>query len=179
MLPDNAELWSASVAGKSVQPAKSGEGALLVPLVRSQAAGGALAAFPVQVVYVESGDPPNNGRGTFEAQLPVADAPTTWVGWTVYVPAKAKIKKRSYEGSLRDVQSLTRPAAAGQVYQNYDQNNAVQQGAQNMISAGGMGDGAAPVQVTLPVDGTPVYFEKVLALDEKLWVSFDYRGLEK
>jgi hypothetical protein len=30
----------------------------------------------------------------------------------------------------------------------------------------------------LPVDGQPILFEKLLALDERLWVSFDYRGLK-
>ena len=42
----------------------------------------------------------------------------------------------------------------------------------------GVAEGAAPVQVTLPVDGQPFFFEKLLALDEKLWVSFDYKGLK-
>lgn len=178
-LPQGAELWSASVAGKAVQPAKSSEGAVLVPLVRSSAAGGALAAFAVQVVYVESGAAPDHGRGTFEAHLPRPDVPSTWVGWTVYVPANAKTPKRSIEGTLRDVEYLTRPAAAAAVYEVAAQNQAVMGDATAMISAGGMGDGAAPVSVTLPVDGRPVLFEKVLALDEDLWVSFDYRGLEK
>lgn len=178
ILPPKAELWSASVAGRAVQPAKSGDDTLLVPLVRSQAAGGALAAFGVEVVYVETGEAPNNGRGTFEAELPRADAPTTWVGWTVYAPAKAHIGKKSFEGSLRDVDYLTRPASAAVVYEMPQQNYDMAQSANAQVAAGGLGEGAAPVQVTLPVDGQALFFEKLLALDERLWVSFDYRGLK-
>jgi hypothetical protein len=177
-LPANAQLWSASVAGKAVQPARSAEGALLVPLVRSQAQGGALAAFDVQVVYVESGKASSGGRGKFEGELPRADAPTTWLGWSVYVPPKGKVRKHSYDGSVRHVDYLNRPAPAAQVYAMPDQNANVQLSAQSFVQTGGMGDGAAPVQVTMPLDGTPVYFEKVLALDEQLWVSFDWHGLK-
>lgn len=177
-LPAGAELWSASVAGRAVQPAKNGEGDVLVPLVRSQAAGGALAAFPVQVVYVETGEAPKGGRGRFEAELPLADAPTTWIGWTVYVPARAKIAKKSVDGALRHVDALAPPQSAAQAYQMQDQNQAVSNVAQNMITTGALGQGAAPVEVQLPLDGRPVYFEKVLALDERLWVGFSYKGLD-
>ena len=41
-----------------------------------------------------------------------------------------------------------------------------------------MGRGAEPVKVSLPLDGQPLHFEKLLALDEALWVSFDYKGLK-
>lgn len=177
-LPSGAELWSASVAGRAVQPAKSGEGALLVPLVRSQAAGGSLAAFEVSVVYVENGEPPAHGRGSFEAELPKADAPTTWVGWTVYAPSSAKLGKRTFDGSLRKVPVLSRPASAAQVYANPAQNIAVQQAAGNIVASGGIGEGAAPVEVTLPLEGQSIFFEKLLALDERLWVSFDYKKLK-
>lgn len=177
-LPPAAELWSASVAGRSVQPAKSTDGTLLVPLIRSQAAAGALAAFGVEVVYVETGEAPVHGRGTFEAELPRADAPTTWVGWTVYAPEQAHVAKRSFEGSLRDVDYLTRPAAAAVVYEMPLDNANMQQIAGLQAERGGLGEGAAPVQVTLPVDGQALFFEKLLALDERLWVSFDYRGLK-
>jgi hypothetical protein len=179
-LPDGAELWSASVAGRAVQPAASSEGELLVPLVRSQSAGGALAAFEVQIVYVETGAGPSaSGAGTFEATLPTADAPATWVGWTVYAPWEAKVEKRKHrEGSLRAVDMLSRPAQASQMLQIESQNANYQQAAQQQIAGGALGQGAAPVEVSLPVDGQPLHFEKLLALDERLWVSFDYKKLK-
>ena len=178
-LPEGATLWSASVGGRSVQPAMSADGQLLIPLVRSQAQGGSLAAFGVEVVYVEDGEPPNNaGSGTFEGELPKADAPTTYVAWTVYAPAEAKIKRKRIEGgSLRFVNSLSRPVAAAQVYEVPQENVQIQQAARALDQGGGLGEGAAPVAVSLPVDGQPLHFEKLLAMEERLWVTFDYRGL--
>ena len=38
-----------------------------------------------------------------------------------------------------------------------------------------MGQGVEPVDVQLPLAGKAIYFEKMLALDEDLWASFDYR----
>ncbi|MEZ4236278.1 MAG: hypothetical protein R3F59_08980 [Myxococcota bacterium] len=177
-LPEGAALWSASVAGRAVQPAKADD-ALLVPLVRSVASGGALAAFTVEVTYVESGKAPRNGRGRFEAELPRADAPTTWVGWTVYAPDRAHVKGKTYDGSLRHVRGLSRPAQAAEVYDAGAIENQMQlQTGNAMAGVGALGEGAAPVRVTLPVDGQPVYFEKLLALDERLWVTFSYKGLK-
>lgn len=178
-LPTDATLWSAAVGGRSVQPAMSTDGDLLVPLVRSQAAGGSLAAFDVEVVYVESGRPPgSNGRGRFEAQLPTADAPTTWVGWTVFAPNEAKVPKRTRDGSMRRVAGLSRPPAAAAVHNVAAQAAQAQAAGAALGASGGLGEGAAPVKVSLPTDGKPVYFEKLLALDERLWVAFNYRGLK-
>lgn len=179
-LPEGAELWSSSVAGKAVTPAAGGDGRLLIPLVRSQAAGGALAAFEVDVVYVESGAGPDDaGRGSFKASIPVADAPTTWVGWTVYAPWDAKVKAASLDGSLRNVEFLSRPVPTEQYFEVTAQTDAYQQVANQQAAGGGMGAGAEPVQVSLPLDGQALNFEKLLALDEELWVSFDYKGLKK
>ncbi len=42
-----------------------------------------------------------------------------------------------------------------------------------------MGRGAAPVMVTLPLQGKETYFEKLLALEETLEVSFEFKGLRR
>ena len=178
-LPEGAELWSASVAGRAVQPAKAGDGRILVPLIRSQQAGGALAAFSVELVYVEKGQGPSaSGSGTFHAELPRLDVPTTYVGWTIYAPNEAKIKKNSLDGSLRDVEYLSMPLGAPQVLEIQSYNQNVAQDARQQIADGAMGQGAAPVPVRLPLEGQALAFEKVLALDESLWVEFDYKGLD-
>ncbi len=181
-LPSGAELWSAAVGGKAVQPAKGADGRVLLPLLRSQSSSGALADFEVSVVYVESGAAPVGGRGTFRASLPGADVPTTYVSWTVYAPDAAKIKRRTLDGSLRAVDYLSQP------FSQQDQMNiaavtgnqraAVQSSVGGQVANGGLGDGAAPVAVRLPLEGTPMHFEKLLALGEELWVTFDYRGLK-
>ena len=177
-LPQGAELWSASVAGRAVQPAAADD-QLLIPLIRSQASGGALAAFAVQVVYVESGAGPDSaGKGRFEASMPKADAPSTYVAWTVYAPWDAKIKSKSFDGSVREVGGLSRPVRAQTVLQLDNQNMPVQQAAGLQADSGALGQGAAPVEVNLPLDGQQLYFEKLLALDERLWVQFDYKKLK-
>jgi hypothetical protein len=33
------------------------------------------------------------------------------------------------------------------------------------------------VAVSLPLQGTPLHFEKLLAMDEELWVGFSVKGL--
>jgi hypothetical protein len=179
-LPKDADLWSASVGGRAVQPASAPDGQILIPLVRSQATGGALAAFDVEVVYVENGTPvPENGKGTFAATLPTADVPSTYVAWTIYAPDKTKIRRRSYDGSLTHVDYLSNPIPGGTVAYIETVTPEVQQQANVQAEDGGMGDGAVPVPVSLPLRGKEVYFEKLLALDETLEVSFDYKGLKR
>jgi hypothetical protein len=178
-LPQGATLWSASVAGRAVQPAKASDGKVLIPLVRSSASGGALAAFAVEVVYVEEGTPPNeNGTGTFRASLPTVDVPATYVGWTVFAPWDAKVKKSTIDGTLRKVDYLTFPLGASQVTTIDTYTPQMQAGAEAQAAGGGLGEGAAPVQVRLPVEGQALSFEKVLALGEELWVGFEYKGLK-
>jgi len=174
-MPAGAELWSASVAGRAAQPARAGDGRMLIPLVRSNRSGGALAAFDVEVVYVEDAAAPTaSGTGTFAATLPSADVPTTYVAWTVYTPADAKLSQRSFHGSLRKVELLSDPIPASDVA--YIQTATPQMAADAAAQSPG-GDGATPVQVRLPVEGVPVHFEKLLALQEGLNIAFSYRGL--
>ncbi|MBN2191238.1 MAG: hypothetical protein JW751_00330 [Polyangiaceae bacterium] len=109
-LPHDAELWSASVAGRAVQPARAADGRVMVPLIRSQQAGSELRSYEVEVVYVENGAAADRrGRGTFSATLPVADVPTTYASWTVFSPSGAKIRRRTVDGTLERVDSLSEP----------------------------------------------------------------------
>ncbi len=180
-LPADASLWSASVGGRAVQPASTPEGEILIPLVRSQSTGGALAAFDVEVVYVENGSPvPEKGKGTFAATLPHADVPCTYVAWTIYAPEKTKVKRRSHAGSLTHVDYLSNPIPGGTVGYIETVTPEVQQQAYVQANRdGGMGEGAVPVPVSLPLQGKAVYYEKLLALDEALEIRFDYSGLKK
>lgn len=179
-MPEGSELWSASVAGKAVQPAKASDGKVLIPLVRSaQSGGGALAAFQVEVVYVEQGTAPSAaGTGTFTAVLPEADAPITYLGWTVYAPEGAKVGKNSFEGTLRKVDYLTFPQSVTDVMTIDTYTPQMAQSAGEQMNNGSMGQGAAPVPVRLPLEGLPYTFEKLLAVGDVLTVSFDYKGLK-
>lgn len=184
-LPENAELWSASVSGRAVQPAKGSDGRVMLPLVRSQQHGNTLSSFQVEVVYVENGKPVgDNGRGSFAAQLPVADVPSTYVAWTVYSPERTKVRKWTVDGNLERVESLSYPIALEtQDYVDVPEqaepiaNDAA--AARQSLGGAGIAAGAAPVMVSLPLQGEATHFEKLLALDETLQVEFAFRGLRK
>ena len=119
----------------------------------------------------------DNGRGHFSASLPKPDAPSTYVAWTVYSPERAKIRKRSYDGTLRHVEFLSNPIPSEDYYYIETETPEYAQQAMGQADSGGLGSGAVPVPVSLPIQGEPVEFEKLLALDEDLTVEFDYRGL--
>jgi hypothetical protein len=184
-LPEQAELWSASVSGRAVQPAKGSDGRVMLPLVRSQQRGNTLSAFQVEVVYVENGkEVGNSGRGTFLAQLPVADVPSTYVAWTVYSPDRTKVRKWTVDGNLERVESLSFPIPLEtqgyvDVPQQAEQVANDAQAARKSLGGQGMALGAAPVMVSLPLQGEATHFEKLLALDEALTVEFAFRGLRK
>ena len=94
------------------------------------------------------------------------------------MPSPGRMKSSSFEGTLRDVEYLSYPVAAGEYFEVQTDTANYQQAAGQQIAGGALGSGAEPVQVSLPLDGQPLYFEKLLALDEELWVSFDYKGLK-
>ena len=172
-LPDGAIPWSTFVGGRAVKPARAEDGRVMVPLARSQSAGGELSRFAVEMVYIEDGSPSEGRTAQFSGELPIADVPTTAVAWTIYVPDGAKVKKRSIEGSLRQVDWFTPidVPAAGSAEAIYE----VQQSANQTFSSEAMAAGVQPVRVTLPVDGQAMYFEKLLVLDETLNVGFTYK----
>lgn len=178
-LPEGAEVWSASVAGRGVKVA-AGEGGVLVPLVRSDAAGGAMTGFLVEVIYVENGAPLADGHGELRVELPRADAPTSQLQWSVYFPDDAKIKRREHDGTVRKVEyfsSAPQLPSDAVVSQQVQRN--VQQAVASQDQAGALGQGVEPVRVELPLSGQVLAYEKMLVLDEPLWVSFGYVRRER
>ncbi len=176
-LPEGAEPWSTFVGGRAVKPAKAGDGRMLVPLARSQAAGGELSRFAVEVVYVEAGTTPSDaGRLSFAADLPVADVPATAVAWTVYVPWEAKLLQKTIDGTMRSVDGFTSIDMGG--VDAFHANMEVQQQANVQFDGEATAAGVQPVRVTMPLDGEPWYFEKLLVLDEVMEVSFDLKGMK-
>lgn len=173
-MPVEAEIWSASVAGRPVKVAKS-DSELLIPLVRSDASSGALSGFLVDLVYVEKGSALEVGHGELRVDLPTVDAPSSMVQLSVYVPSTMKFKKHSDEGTLRQVDWFS---AAPELPQLAPDIAAQANG--EMIRTGNaqaatLAQGVDPVQVTVPLSGNTRYYEKTLALDESLWASFDYK----
>lgn len=181
-LPQGAELWSASVGGRGVQPAKASDGRVMIPLLRSQEQGGALSAFDVEVVYVDTGEPTDDGgRGTFKATLPQPDVPSTYVAWTVHSPEGTKVGRFSHEGTLRHVKDLSNPIPVTSVNLEVPADANMPQQQAPAYGNAALAQGAAPVAVNLPLSGEATHYEKLLAFgdDERLEVEFRYRGLRR
>jgi len=173
-LPATAEVWSASVAGRGVKVAK-GDSGVLVPLVRSDASGGALSAFLVELVYVEPGEELGTS-GEARVEIPRVDAPVSQLQWTVYFPQRARIGKRSYDGTVRHVTWFSgAPTLPPDASVTPRQTANVRAAAAADQMAGTLGQGVEPVEVSLPLAGQTILFEKMLVLDEPLWISFEYR----
>lgn len=176
-MPEGAEIWSAKVAGKAVKPAVDEQGMVLVPLVRSQASGGALAAFTVELVYVEKGqEPSDKGEANVDLILPQVDVPVTYYRWSVYVPWEAKVKKRETESSLRQVEWFNVPVTPEGEYLGASAQQEMQMSyaAQDGATQGGV----SPVEVSMPVDGQALMFEKLLVLDEEVNVHVELKKLK-
>ncbi len=179
-LPEGAEVWSASVAGRGVKVAAGEGGGVLVPLVRSDASGGALTGFLVELIYVENGAPLADGRGELRVDLPRADAPTSQLQWTVYFPDDAKVEKKGHDGTVRQVPYFSSaPQLPADATVSQQAQNNVQRAAQKQDTAGALGQGVEPVRVELPLAGQVHTYEKMLVLDEPLWVSFGYVRRER
>src|SRR5882724_4746504 len=88
-LPPGATLWSASLAGKTVRPAQSPDGSLLLPLDKSRA-GEEAPEFAVEVLYLSRGTAWND-KGEFKLALPALDLPVSRTGLLVYHPPLFKV----------------------------------------------------------------------------------------
>ncbi len=176
-MPKDAEIWSLSVSGKAAQPARDEQGKTLIPLVRSS--GQHLAAFPVEIVYVQKGEKPSaEGKGAIRVDLPRCDQPIMHVLCSLYLPEQGRYE--SFSGPLKhveqfsDLQERTMPGGRPQVVSAQDEarqlEQAVNQGLRQAAPAG-----VTPIQVSLPTSGKLLRFQKVLVLEgDELWVELKY-----
>ena len=187
-MPKGAEIWSASVSGRSVPPGKDEQGRILLPLERSEGASSGLAAFPVELVYVETladaAKPP--ASGTLHVELPRASEPVTHLMVNLYLPKEGKYTKGwsgdpAIEGSLNVVKEFSKLTGAPEAAPVDAQGAAValQQMAQQQAAAMVTAAGATPIRVNLPLDGQLFRLEKVLVLGEPLSINVQYSGWEK
>ncbi|HND29723.1 MAG TPA: hypothetical protein PLA94_06975, partial [Myxococcota bacterium] len=114
------------------------------------------------------------GTGELKVELPKVNAPSSMVQLTVYTPLDLAVKKKSDEGSLRHVDWFSASPQIPQLAPEVAQRAQMEMNVTGNAQAATLGQGVDPVNVTVPLSGNVRYFEKTLALDELLWVSFDY-----
>ena len=137
-----------------------------------------MAAFPVEVVYVEkNAEISPTGKGKLKVELPAMDTPITHMMWDLYLPAEGRYDKRSFSGPMKLVdqyldirtgQPIPDAAQQAQVLQQQ-----VVQRAEEEAKAGGV----TPIRAELPLNGQVFHMEKLLVLQEPLWVELDYTNV--
>lgn len=178
-LPKGASLWTANVGDEGVAPGSDEADALLVPLLRSSVRDGALAAFRVEIAYLQPATTDSRRRGHFHAQLPRTDVPTTYAAWSMFLPNKVRVRKRSVEGAMHRVDDLSNPMPTADFMAVEHDRAAIEAQLAEQVEAqresGAMSSGSTPVPVALPETGRVMYFERLLSVDEALDVEFDFR----
>jgi len=176
-LPKEAEVWSVLVAGNPVRPVADKAEGLLIPLVRSQAAARSLAAFPIEVVYVET-PKVDAEKGWMETKLPVTPVPVTHVMYNLFVPKEASYGW--WEGSLRHVEDFTAIQTGGvEAPQPPTDARELAQKAARRAEEAAMARGLAPIRVDMPMAGKHYKFEKILVFKDELWFKYWYNGWQK
>jgi hypothetical protein len=182
--PAEPEIWSVSVAGNTVSPAKDDTGNVLIPLVRSAAASQELAAFPVEIVYVETPKSEAPTAGDIRVDLPLCGVPVMQVMYSYYVPAEGKYTvgwgASGFSGPLSVVEDFTSLAVAGRTIVHAEPAKEAQQMQQQFdqrVDTEAQAAGATPIRVRLPVNGKLFKLEKILVLpNDKLYFELKYSG---
>jgi len=183
-MPEGSEIWSVSVSGNTVSPAKDEAGNVLVPLVRSSGGAQELAAFPVEIVYVETPKAKVPERGQLHVELPVCAEPVVHVMYSYYAPAEGKYTvgwgASGFSGPLQVVEEFTSLATgAGRQIVRVDaakQAQQMQKAFDARVDAQAKAAGATPIRVRLPITGKLFKLEKILVLpNDKLYFDLQYR----
>lgn len=181
-LPEDAQVWSASVSDKPVKPAKDKKGYVLIPLEKSQFVGEEMKQFPVEIVYIEKG-PAMKTAGSRKISLPEADIPASEVYWSMYLPKEYAYY--NFAGDLKRAQRYRTPvlekvgravaplstARKSQYVQEQYEQEALDEVAQR---------GALPIKITVPQQGRMYRFSKLLVSEnEPAMLKFTYISRSK
>ena len=182
-MPTGSEIWSVSVAGKTVTPGKDKDGKILIPLVRSKSSASELTAFPVTIVYVETPARKVPAAGQMKVTLPVCDAPVMHIMYNAYLPAGGKYTagwgKSTFAGPLQLVKRFASLSTSTEAI--VAANAPVRQARMMQKQFNGRADlrkraaGETPIRVKLPLNGIQLRLEKILALPgDSLWFEYNY-----
>ncbi len=175
-MPKGADIWSAQVNGQPTRPAKDEQGRVLIPLVRSDRGSSDLAAFPVELVYVEKGAEPGV-KGRMKVEFPTCLEPVTHAMASLYLPEDGSYS--GFAGPMKKVDAFTRlgtlPGLEAQApVGNMEEAQQMAQQVQEEFDKQATAAGVSPIKVQLPVNGKPCFFERILVLGDALSIEFDY-----
>ncbi|MCY2931249.1 MAG: hypothetical protein NTV86_17525 [Planctomycetota bacterium] len=182
-MPARAEIWSATVAGDAVTPAKDESGKVMIRIPSSQGQA-ALTAFPAVLVYVEGPETkPFPAAGNLHVDIPRADVPTLHVMVNCYLPAEGKYvtggwsPKSTFGGPLQVVDEFAATAVDGgaRTVNAEATNNQMAQQYQARVEADARAEGRTPIRVSLPVKGKLFKLQKILVMpDEAMFFDVGY-----
>ena len=176
-MPAGADIWSASVGGKTVGPAVDDKKNVLIPLIRSAVGARELASFPVELVYVETPEKTAPASGKMHVELPKLNTPAMHVMANYYAPAEGKYgqpgglfaaPKGGFTGTLHQVDKFTSMSAdrGGKVVVRDAARRAqrMQKQFNVKMTTEAQAAGVTPIRVRLPINGKIFKLEKILAL---------------
>lgn len=188
-MPAGSELWSASVGGNPVTPAKDDKDNVLIPLVRSAAGQRELASFPVELAYIETPDAAAPASGKLKVELPALDCPAMQIMYSLYAPEEGEYTiadglfgtRNGFSGSMRLVDTFTSlsagPTAEAVKTDSAKQVEQLQQQVDAKMDAQAKAAGPTPIHVQLPVKGKLFRLEKILVLPkDQLFFEVQYRN---
>lgn len=189
ILPQNATLWSAFVAGKPVKPAKDRNGNILIPLEKSQQSDQGITQFPVEIVYLDKIS--KTGLfGNLKLHLPQADIPISSLSWSVYLPQEYLYF--NFGGDVKELKEdvpMLGPfirSVQGRMSGRYawrKEKEDAQRFAQIAPQAGGFYQelqsaqmkGVLPIKIDIPEQGKLYRFSKLLVTEkESPWLSVSF-----
>ncbi|MFA5340085.1 MAG: hypothetical protein WC317_08090 [Candidatus Omnitrophota bacterium] len=197
-LPADATLWSASVSGVPVKPAKDKEGHVLIPLEKSKLRGEGLSQIPVEIVYLERGAK-LGFIGKLSLDLPKADIPTNVAYWSVFLPkdlnyfgfggdirkAEESIELFSLSSTLRERNGVQNIKVSGSVEEKAEYMNSFDMAQQQVRVEREVLDkasqkGVLPIKIDVPQVGKAFRFSKLLLTeDEGAHLSVGYNAIFK
>ena len=181
-LPRDAALWSATVSGVPVKPARDKEGHVLIPLEKSQLRGQDLTQIPVEIVYLEKGQK-MGFIGRLGLDLPKADIPTNEIYWSVFLPREfnyfgfgGDVKKTEEAGILGGALKVASAPMAARSKIGYESQQRLEEKTFDEVSQ----KGALPIKIDVPQIGKAHRFSKLLLAEaEGGHLSVGYNAIFK
>ena len=200
-LAEDAEVWSTSVDGSPVKPARDGQGRLIIPIPKRD------STFMVVVSFLVM-DEPVLDRGVIRIPFPKFDLPAVCFRASVFVPDTKVLKYSDAEGDLVQVDdevgftfSISNSGSSSSYQQNNNyggldqmlmaQTNMISNIDSNPLYSVGGGEmygqpsinstsaaGVIPMNVSIPQVGHRLCFERLLVTTDEqvMWLDIPYKA---